>query len=562
MAHLTLYDYTDNYTPTEIEYAEMQFFNYPDGSAYIDNEGNRWIASRQETRDLVIVNLTTEEEIHYRRFTTELFHSLNIYGLYNYVHASIIGAGYTGEIYGADDEASTPPWMQLISQDIQGTHIIYRDPDNAYTYDPVIAFFGDGNPSACAPLAVHRPDDEVWYGHFACGYGGSSDRYTHIQIVYARYLTKETWGELSLDPGAKGYVPTGTKTGERKGVGGIGSDPIGKRPGYETATLTNPGAPDESSASVCGTGLITAYKMAKSQIPNLVECLYGTKLFTLLQNTFINPLDYIVSFNIFPCSPDVDASRHIKLGPWLCDDSGTGLGSNCSGQPLSNQFKVVSFGSISVPENWGSFLDYSHTSIELYLPFIGFVDIDTSEVMNGSITVDYTIDFLTGMCVANVNCNKNVEAPDGYSYPQSSQHAYQGNCAMTIPISAVQYGNMIGSMIQTGVSAMSGDPRAITGIIGDAIGGGMRISGSSKGSITANAGFCSILAPYLRVTRPVSGEPDSFQQVVGYPSYIDSYLGQCNDLCVCESIDLRSISGATDSEIEQIRQMCLDGVHV
>lgn len=562
MAHLTLYNYDDNFDPVDVNYAEMEFYNFVNGTYDIDNQGNRWTISVTDTSDIKVCNLSTEEDVRYSNFTQELFQSLNIYGLHNYVIADIRGQGYIGDTFGHNDQEAELPWMQLVSQDLQGTHIIYKAP-GGFVADPIIGFFNDGLPICASPLAVHRPNNEIWYGHIALGYGGAGAQYTHIQIVMCRYLTTETWGVLSLDPGAKGYRPTGTKNGTKKGVGGIGTNPIGKRPGYDTATLTNPGAPDESVASVIGSGLVTPYKITKTQLSNLSGVLYGTTMGGLLLNLATNPLDFIVSLNIFPCQPDVGSSTHITLGKWICDTEGNdNLGGNVTAFPLTSQFKVISFGSVSVPENWGSFLDYTNTKIELYLPFVGFVDIDTAEIMNGSIAVDYTIDFLTGMCVANVNCNKTCETPDGYTYPQSSQHAYQGNCAMTVPLSQIQYGNLIGSFVQAGVAGMSGDPGAITGLLGDFASGGMRIGGSSKGSITANAGFCSILAPYLRVTRPISGEPDSYQEVVGYTSYIDSYLGACSDLCVCESIDLHSIVGATDSEIERIRQMCLEGVHV
>ena len=68
--------------------------------------------------------------------------------------------------------------------------------------------------------------------------------------------------------------------------------------------------------------------------------------------------------------------------------------------------------------------------------------------------------------------------------------------------------------------------------------------------------------PYIKVTRPITTEPDSYQTVMGYPSYINTTLGQCDDLCVCAEIDLKTITGATPSELERIRQYCLNGVHV
>lgn len=406
------------------------------------------------------------------------------------------------------------------------------------------------------------------------GYGTGLEYDEHPAWVFAyNEEPEQAWnvlaGLLSIDPapGAKGFKPTKTKyVNTKKGIGGRGHGAThkGQTPSYATDVLTNPGAPDESVASVIGAGLIHPYKIDSTNLANLTGCLYGTTLGGLITNLAINPLDFIVSLNIFPCNPDVGTSRNVTLGKWICTDSGVdSLGGNVVASPLSKQFKTISFGTLSVFENWGNFLDYTNSRIELYLPFIGFVDVDTAEVMDGTIAVDYTIDFLTGMCVANVNCNKAVETPDGYSYTQSSQHAYQGNCAISVPLSQMQYGQMIGSLINAGVAGMRGGiAGAGISMVGDFISGNLSPNGSTKGSISANAGFCSVLYPYIRITRPISAESDSFQEVMGYMSYIDSSLGECDDLCVCKSIDLHSITGATDSEIERIRQLCLDGVHV
>lgn len=379
----------------------------------------------------------------------------------------------------------------------------------------------------------------------------------------------DAWNEiqeilpLEPSPGEEGYKPTGNKYRGHKAIGGRGkhSSDHGQKPGYYTDTLTNPGAPDESSASAIHSGMLTVYDITDNALAGLASCLFGQQLSTLITGLFYNPMDFIISLNIFPCQPSVGTSVPIQLGRWQC--TAADLGADASGLPLSAQFKTLDFGSIDVPENWGSFLDYSNTQIELYLPFIGSVEVDVAEVMGGSISLEYTIDFLTGMCVANVNCNKMVETPDGYEYSQYSQHSYQGNCAISIPLGQVQYGNMIGSLINAGAVGLSKGPGAgAVSLLGEAVSGGMKPSVSTKGTISANAGFCAVLRPYIRITRPISAESDSFQEVMGYTSYVDSKLGDCTGFCVCDNIDLSSISGATESELERIRQMCLEGVHV
>ena len=378
-------------------------------------------------------------------------------------------------------------------------------------------------------------------------------------------ITPESFTEPDYDPGQKGFIPTGAYTTKNiPGVGGRG-ETNKKDPDYAAASITQPGAPNESVASAIGTGFINAYKIDKGNLQALGECLWGTTLEGFLSGLFVNPLDFIVSLCVFPCSPEIGASTPVKLGRWECSlDPNKGLLFESSGQLLTSEFKVVPFGSIDIPENWGNFLDYSQTEIELYLPFIGTVEIDTSECMGGSIDVQYTIDFFTGMCVANVLCSRpNYRLPNGkaLSYVHA-QHSYQGNCAIQIPLSREDYGSMIGSLINACTQAITNPVSGMANLAGDLMNGNLRPNISSKGNIVANSGYCSVLYPYVRITRPITAEPESFQEVMGYPSYINTTLGQCQDLCICEDIDLRGITGATEQELNKIRQLCKDGVYV
>lgn len=370
---------------------------------------------------------------------------------------------------------------------------------------------------------------------------------------------------IDYDPGQKGFRPTGAYTDKNiPGNGGRGSSNK-KDPSYSGDSVTQPGAPDESVASAVGCGFINCYKVDTTNLEKVGQCLYGSTLLGLLQSIAVNPLDFIISLMVFPCNPNVGSSENIKLGGWLAAASGgAALGFDASGAKLSNQFKVVDFGTVSIGENWGNFLDYSQTSIELYLPFIGSVSIDPSECMNGTISVEYTIDFFTGMCVANVLCTRpNYVLPSGKALVNvNAQHAYQGNCAIQLPLSAINYGSMVGSLINACTQGITNPIAGFTGVLTDSAGGGSRPNVSSKGNIVANAGFCSVLYPYVRITRPITAEPESYQEVMGLPSYINTTLGQCEDLCVCDDIDLKGVTGATENELNKIRQMCKDGVYV
>jgi len=142
-----------------------------------------------------------------------------------------------------------------------------------------------------------------------------------------------------------------------------------------------------------------------------------------------------------------------------------------------------------------------------------------------------------------------------------AQHSYQGNCASQIPLSKVDYGAMIGNLINACATAVTNPVVGGMMVLSDTLNGGFKPNVSSKGNIVANSGYCSVLYPYIRITRPITAEPGSYQEVVGYPSYIDTCIGDCDGLCVCEDIDVKGINGATESELAKIKQLCREGVY-
>lgn len=386
-----------------------------------------------------------------------------------------------------------------------------------------------------------------------------------IRIYFNFDVNGANWGMPDYEAGDKGFKPTGSGSTKpnKPGVGGRGSS--GKiDPDYAADQIFQPGAPIESSASAVNSGFLNLYKMSQAELNKVCACLYSDNLFAAIANLTINPLDFIVSLMVFPCSPDVGSSEQIKLGKWLCS-AATGvigaLGTDMSGTRVTSQYKVFDFGTLAIPETWGSFLDYTQTDIELYLPFIGSVEIDPSECMGGTINVAYTVDFFTGMCVANVLCSRpNATLPNGKALSHvQAQHSYQGNCAAQIPLSAEAYGSMVGSLINACCKTVSNPVGGLISLSAD-FGNMVRPNVSTKGNIVANSGFCSVLYPYVRLTRPITAEPESYQEVVGYPSYINTTIGQCDDLCVCKEIDLKGITGATDDELDEIRRLCLEGV--
>lgn len=388
----------------------------------------------------------------------------------------------------------------------------------------------------------------------------STDPYTTIRLIRINSMASTNFVEVSKSPGEKGFRPITEVNYKNRG----GGKKSGQHPTYDTDVLTQPGEPNEEYASLKGSGFINVYNVTRANLDNVGKALYGETLLTFLDNLVVNPLDFIIGLNIIPYKPHMSAAVPIKLGRWECSNAvPNGLGIVANGNPLEKQFRTIHFGTLYLAEMFESYLDYEASSFSLYLPFIGEVDIPVSEVMGGSIDVDYTIDFFTGQCVANVLCTKTIPISQTNIANQYSQHSYQGNCAVQVPISHISYSNLVGSLINAASAGLKGGVAgAAFSLAGDLAGGGFKPTVQTKGTISANAGFCAILYPYITITRPITAEPESFQEVMGYPSYMDGKLATCQGLCICDDINLSGLSGATDSEISRIKQMCKEGIYI
>lgn len=419
-------------------------------------------------------------------------------------------------------------------------------------------------------------DNKTYANHdFGLCYFPNSDNYlgfwTYALYSRDRYRLDVTFRdvtgayEISIESGEPGFVPIKTIVDIRGGGKTSGGKAV-----YTTDVLSQPGAPKETKASATGSGFINAYKIDAANLANVGACLWSSTFLTALNNLFIDPIDAIVSLNVFPYLPLIGSSTHIKMLNHIT--SMADLGIDAYGAPLTNQFRVIDFGTLNVYEVFESFLDYANTNFSLYLPFVGEVSLPVNEVMGGTINVQYTIDFFTGMCIANVLCQRSIPFSQYDTASQYTQHSYQGNCAMQIPVNSKDYGAIVGSIINACASGLKdgietgsvavGAASAGLHAAGDAFSGGWRPSVKTKGAIQANAGFCSVLYPYITIERPIAPVTDSYQTAHGYMSYTDGTLSAYEGKCVCTDINLSGISNATDSEKERIRAMCREGVYV
>lgn len=221
------------------------------------------------------------------------------------------------------------------------------------------------------------------------------------------------------------------------------SNPGGGQGTYDESSDVIP-LPALPTISAADTGLVTLFRPNLSELKDLGNYLWTniTDFVENLQKLFSKPMDYFIAFHIVPCNPAVGESRNIKLGLWT---------TNVSMPPVLSQWYEHNCGTVSLPEYWGSALDYApNTKVNLFLPFIGAVALNTDEVMGKQINVTYRIDLLSGQCVAIVS------TPTRVGQSPSAIYQFTGECSVSIPLTGADWSRIYSAAIGATTAVVAG----------------------------------------------------------------------------------------------------------
>lgn len=293
--------------------------------------------------------------------------------------------------------------------------------------------------------------------------------------------------------------------------------------------------------------LYKIYNPSQSELNSFGAWLWSSNFVDQLLKVFNNPMESIIGLHKVYASPVIGGTSNIKVGY---------LDSGVSSNFVSNQYTKIDCGTVNLQEYFGNVFDYApYTTIELYLPCIGFVQLDVSNVMRSSINITYTVDVLTGACLAEVNVRRDNSGGVLYSY--------SGNCASQYPLSSGSYMGIVssvigvaGSIVGTVASGGSLAPLAL-GATSGLLNAKTRVQHS--GSLSGNSGVMGGKIPYLIITRPQTNMPENFEHYQGLPSNVYSKLSSCSGFVKVKNVNVQNIN-AESAELDEIKTLLLDGV--
>lgn len=447
---------------------------------------------------------------------------------------------------------------------------IFRDLEGKYL---IPYFFASGN-------GVEDPGRIVVTKDFEPGYDDTTDPPTVVPVAFGEAKVTGSdvwyWGRMTTPAAWKEVLRISQIIME--GAEEPNTDPYdevdgtGDLPGGVSIPI--PIQPPQTSTA---TGILGLFAPSLQEVRDLADFMWtdfgGTgstvedilkEVVQALKRSISDPLDYVVGFSLIP-------SQGLSLGGRYPIRFGF-LNSGVSMTRILTQYFTVDCGSIPFNTVCGdTFLDYApYAKFSVYLPYIGFVDVDANDFVGHTIGVTYRGDVISGALTAYIT-------KDG-----SVMYQYTGNCAVNIPLSTDSWSDTIHAAVSLVHSVaipgnLTGAATASTAKqMQKAENGKMSGIDSTAASIASNP---SLLSPSVRHSGAVGGPSGAmgvqipfvlreavsfhstkrFNSIAGYPSHYYKKLSDISGYTKVLGIHLEGIS-ATAEEVTEIENLLMSGV--
>lgn len=319
--------------------------------------------------------------------------------------------------------------------------------------------------------------------------------------------------------------------------------------------------PFDSSA-----GLISVYHPTSAELLAFSRWLWVTYNDPSIYRIWNNPFDGVISLFELYCTPTDVGRKTIRSGF---------LDSGISSETIS-RYTEIDCGTIGVPEYYGNYLDYTpYAKVDIYLPFIGIVELSADDIVGHAVNVTYRIDEYNGSCIAIITIAQSTEI-DGETVDYSNiKYQFSGNCSVELPFAGGSQAAIRAGMMQAAAYALTG---ILTTATARGIGGAMSafsntiggIAGSvlspkstvqHSGSFGSSCGAMGCKKPFITVTRPRQVQVPNYNRDYGYQAHKMVVIGDCAGYIRCREIHVIS-STASDEEKSQIEDLLKSGVYV
>lgn len=328
--------------------------------------------------------------------------------------------------------------------------------------------------------------------------------------------------------------------------------------GTPTGDPTTPATPPDTGSGssptvITPTGsassLWAVYNPTQAQVNAFGAWLWSSDLVEQIKKLFNDPMQAIIGIHKVFATPATGAAQNIKCGY---------IDSGISAAVVTNQYTDINCGTVNLREYFGNVFDYRpYTDVSLFLPFIGIVRLDVSDIMRSNVEVIYHVDVITGACLAEVKVHRDGE--------HSVLYTYAGSAIVSYPISSGSYASAVtgvlsiaGGIAGTILSGGAAAPAIMGGVMGATH---LHSDVQKSGGFSGSAGAMGGKKPYLIISRPQTNMADGFNKFEGKPTYATVTLSDCTGFTKVKTCHIEGLS-ATEDELTMIMTALTGGVFI
>lgn len=296
-------------------------------------------------------------------------------------------------------------------------------------------------------------------------------------------------------------------------------------------------------ATASGT-LTTTYKIDENTTKQIGGFLWRNNIFENFELLLNSPIENLLSVKMIPVDAPAGNQQPIVIGNVDLETIG--------GREVTSTNVIINIGTVDMSQlnKYGNFIDLPpYTKYVIYLPYIGFREFDGSCCLNKSLNVRYSIDLITGACLAMLYVSNKFKIAE-----------YEGNIGIDIPISASNRGNTESAIISgLADAAISLNPVNIPSAIANSV--FAQYSYQSKGAPSPTCLASANRTCYILIDRPQYTPIKSFAHTRGLYCNKTKTIGNCKGFTICDAnIDLSNIP-LTSGEIDELRQILSSGFY-
>lgn len=418
----------------------------------------------------------------------------------------------------------------------------------------------------CATISINH---EVYRDTLGWGSRtGTTNKGDFLQNLAEEYMFLGIYVTEDYD-GAKKYVEDGTVPDDGKKIDDItpktDEDDTQNEDGKDNSKRDDQPIHNPDNTAL-NSGSTTYFYMGKAGLSSFIQWFWNdTGDFETIVNNYISNLygdlkECISGVFHFPCPLNALCSttgnKEIVIGRYH---------TNINADFLETPPKNILLGTVDLNDNkWkktNSFLDFDgYTTIAMYLPYLGIIDLPTKTVQNTKLSVYYAVDVPSMQMKYTIKSN-----------------------GIIVHEQVVQFGDDIPISLSSGLQNVTNTVSAVTSGVSDlamvgVIGGGKKAAASAllktvadahtttdgitvKGSSSGVMGKWGALKCSLIVTKPISKRPKNYAHIKGN-LICDTYkLSSLKGFTVCESPRITFTQGKpTEKEIEEIYSLLEKGV--